>query len=183
MNYFRYLKKSFPSYIISGVLFGLALLSLVIFHRYNNYLDSTLETMNNINIRRDDIRKEIGEIDSLIMFFNEKFGINSSNINSEQIILRGLDELKTKFDAASISVTKFEEAGSEKKLPVDIKVPVKSYKMVLDYIGYVEAFRLPAYRIKNIIITKEQAGGVVLNIQGEFITPSTANSQQLSANN
>jgi len=183
MNYYRYLKKSFPSYIISGVLFGLALLSLVTLHRYNNYLDGTLETMTNINTRGDDIRKEIGEIDSLITYFNEKFGINSSEINSEQIILRGLDELKTKFETASISVTKFEEAGSEKKLPVDIKVQVKSYKMVLDYVGAVEAFRLPVYRTKNIVITKEQEGGVVLNILGEFVTPSTADSQDLSANN
>lgn len=176
MKYYKYLKNSFPVYIISGILLGFAVLSLVTIHRYNNNLRDTLDTVKNINIKEENIKKEINRADKLIEYFKDNFGVTGTEINPESLILHALDEMKTHLNTASITVSRFEEASGEKQLPVEIKIPVNSYRMIIDYVGYIESFRFPKYSVKNLSITKEQSGGVVLNIQGGFVIPMKANS-------
>jgi hypothetical protein len=148
----------------------------VTIHRYNNNLRDTLDTVKNINIKEEDIKKEISQIDKLIKYFQDNFGVTETEINPEGLILHALDEMKTHLNTASITVSRFEEASGEKQLPVEIKIPVNSYRMIVDYVGYIESFRFPKYSVKNLSVTKEQSGGVVLNIQGGFVIPLKANS-------
>jgi hypothetical protein len=171
MRYYKYLKNSFPVYIFSGVLLGLAVLSLVTIHRYNNNLQDTLDTLKSINVKEENIKTEINRTDKVIKYFQDNFGVIGTEINPERLILHALDEMKTHLNAASITVSGFEEAPGEKQLPVEIRIPVNSYRMIIDYVGYIESFRFPKYSVKNLSITKEQSGGVVLNIQGGFVIP------------
>jgi len=175
MEYFKYLKNSFPLYIVSGLAFGLAVLSLVAIHRYNNRLQDTLNTVESINLKEDDIKKEINRIDTLIKYFQDNFGIGEKKINSERLILQALDDMETYLNNASINVSRFEEAPGERQLYVEIKVPVNSYRTIIDYVGYIESFSLPKFRIKNLMIINDETGGVVLNIQGAFVMPLQAN--------
>jgi len=176
MNYFRYLKKSFLVYIISGVLLGLALFSLVTVHRYKNFLKESFETIKNINQKDEDLKKEINQIDSLISDFRNSFGIQEEGINPEKLILHALDEIKMHLNYALVTVSRFENAAGEKRLPVEMRIPVNSYRSVIDTVGYIESFRLPDFRIKNLSIGREQAGGVVLSIQGSLVVPVGGNS-------
>ncbi len=171
MNYFRYLKKGLYFYVAGGMLFGLALLALVVLYRYNNSLNKVLDTANAVSGKQGELSKEIGEIDALVKYLMDNFSLDSPNANSEKIILRAFDDMKTRLDSASLTAARFEDANGEKKLPVEIKILVKNYKMIIDDVGYMESFRFPDYRIRNLSITKEQTGGVALTIQGEFVIP------------
>jgi len=175
MEYFKYLKNSFPLYIVSGLALGLAVLSLVAIHRYNNRLQDTLNTVESINLKEDNIKKEINRIDTLIKYFQDNFGIGEKRINSERLILQALDDMKTHLNNASINVSRFEEAPGERRLYVEIKIPVNNYRTVIDYVDYIESFSLPKFKIKNLMIINEETGGVVLNIQGGFVIPLQAN--------
>jgi hypothetical protein len=176
MNYFKYLKNGFPVYIISGVLLGLAIFSLVTIHRYNNFLRDSLETIHTIYLKEAAVKKEINQIDSLAWYFQDSFGIKEEGFNSEKLILHALDEMKTHLNNASVTVSRFENAAGEKRFPVDIRIPVASYEAVIDYAGYIESFRLPDFKIKDISLNKEQTGEVVLSIKGSFVVPLTGGS-------
>lgn len=171
MKYFQYLKKGFIIYITSGLVLGALLFSLAALYGYNGYLDHKLETARNITHKKTDIKRQIAGTDSLSKYFRDNFSMDETGINSERLILQALDEMKTNLEKASISMSGMEETENEKRLPVEIKAPVKSYKMIVDYVGYVESFRLPDYRIKNVAVSKEQSGEVILNIQGELVAP------------
>jgi hypothetical protein len=175
MNYFKYLKNVFPLYIISGILLGLAVLSLFAGHRYKNNLRDTRNNLENINLKGEEIRKETDRIDSLILYFQDNFGIREKELNPERFILHALDDMKIHFNNASIIISGFEDITGEKQLPVEIRIPVNSYMSVIDCIKYIESFRLPKYRIKNLSILEEQLGGVMLDIQGGLVMPAGAN--------
>jgi hypothetical protein len=175
MKYFKYLKSVFPLYIISGILLGLGVFSLIAGHRYKNNMQDTRNNMENINLKEEEIRQEINRVDSLILHFQDNFGIREKVLNSEKLILYTLDEMKIHFNSASIIVSGFEEIAGEKQLPVEIRIPVNSYMSVIDCIKYIESFRLPKYRIKSLSMLEEQLGGVILDIQGGLVMPAGAN--------
>lgn len=175
MKYFKYLKNILPLYIISGILLGLAVLSLFAGHRYKNTLRDTRNNLENINLKVEEIRKEINRTDSLILHFQDNFGVREKALNSEKLILHALDEMKIHFNSASIIISGFEDIAGEKQLPVEIRIPVNNYKSVIDCIQYVESFSLPKYRIKNLSIMEEQLGGIILDIQGGLVMPAGAN--------
>lgn len=171
MNYFKYLKGSFPLYLISGTLLAIAVFSLAIVHRYNGYLRNSLDTLNTINRKERDIRDQITQADLMITDLRKDFGIREDKVDTEMLIFRALDDLKLHLVQASIVVSRFEEAEGKRQLPVEIKLPVSNYGMVIDSVGYIESFRLPDFKIKNLALLKEQSGPVVLNVQGAFVVP------------
>jgi len=176
MNYFKYLKKSFFVYIISGVLLGLAVMALVTVHRYNGSLNNSLESLKTMNLKEEEILREIDQIDAVTNYFHSAFGVTDEGVNPEKLIMHALDDLKTHIAGSFITTSKFEEADGEKRLPVEIKLPVNNYRTIIEYVGYVEAFRLPDLRIKTLTVIKEETGGVILNIQGNFVVPHTGGS-------
>jgi hypothetical protein len=171
MNDFRYLKNSFLVYIVSGILLGLAVFSLVALHRYNNFLKDSFDTVKDINLKEEDVRKEIDRIDALASDFRNSFGIQEEGINPEKLILHSLDEMKMHLNYALVTVSRFESTAGERRLPVEMRIPVSNYRSVIDSVGYIESFRLPDFRIKTLSLSREQVGGVVLSIQGSFVVP------------
>ncbi len=172
MNDFRYLKNSFFVYIVSGILLGLAVLSLVTLHRYNNFLGDSFETVKDINLKEEDVRKEIEQVDALASDFRKSFGIQEEGVNPEKLILHALDEMKMHLNYALVTVSRFESTAGERRLPVEMRIPVNSYRSVIDSVGYIESFRLPDFRIKVLSLNREQGSGVVLSIQGSFTVPA-----------
>lgn len=171
MNYFKYLKSRFPFYIISGTVFSLLVFSLVLLNRYNGYLSGTLGDMESINVKKIRVREYIREIDSLEVYFRDNFGMEVIDRNSEKFLFQAIDDLKAHMQDAVVTVTKFEKSNHGKELPVEILAPMKNYKMVTDYIGYIESFKIPDFKIRNISVSRDQSGNVMLGIKGSFIMP------------
>jgi len=172
MNYYKYLKDIFPLYIISGILLGLAVLSLFAVHRYKDTLRDTRNNLEHMNLKVNEMRNETDRIDSLIMTFQNNFGIREEKFHPERHILHALDDMKGHLNNASIIVSGIEDISGEKQLPVEIRIPVNSYRSVIDYTRYLASFRLPKFRIKNLSIMEEQRGGVILDIQGGLVMPA-----------
>ncbi len=172
MNYFRYLKKSFAPYLLSGLVLGIAVFSLITGQRYSSHLSGVLADMNNITENKDRIKKQIVEIDDLVDFFREKYDVDFSDANYDAIIFRTLDRMKSDLDKATIRVGHFDPKAGAKELVVEIEATVSSYRMIVDYVEYVEALRIPDYRIEDISISREEEGRIVLYIRGFLVMPS-----------
>jgi hypothetical protein len=175
MKYFDYLKNSFLVYIIAGTALGIAIFSFIIIHRYSNYLNSSLDEMRAISNNKARVMDEITRIEKTISYLKETIDVDTLNTDPDILFFHTLDGIKTEMKGASIVVSGFKETGDKKILPLAIVVPVKNYEMIIDYTGYLESFRLPRYRIKNLSISGDNTGNVVFNIQGELIAPVMKN--------
>jgi hypothetical protein len=174
MNYFDYLRKRFPFYIISGIVFSLALFSLIAVGRYHSHITGVLSDMETIVLNKDRVKKQVREIDDLDRYFKKEFNLDLKNVNMERYVFRALDNIKDRFENAVINVNRFENAGGTQELPVAISTPIRNYAMVLDYVHYLESFTLPDFEIRNMTISKGQVGEVTMNINGSFVMPSFA---------
>lgn len=172
MRYFNYLKNIFLFYLISGIVLALAIFSLITIHRYNSYLVNTLNTAKNISINKDMVKNQINKMDAWIKYLKDDLKLGVTNAYSEKLFFQTLDDIKTNMKGASITVTKFEETADEKILPVEIIVPVRDYKTIVDYTDYIESLRMPNYKINRIYVSKGSEGGVAFNIQGVLRLPS-----------
>lgn len=172
MNCFKYLRDTFRFYLISGIVFAFVVSLLIIVYRYNGYLVDKLHTAEDISINTEKIKNQTDEMDTVIKYLRDGLNLDVTDINYERLILQTLDNIKTRIKGVSLMVTTFEEAEDQKRLPVEIKVPVKTYKEVLDYMQYIESFRIPEYKIDQISISRGQKGNIILEIKGVIAMPS-----------
>lgn len=172
MNYFDYLRKRLPLYIISGIVFGLALFSLIVIGRYHSHITGVLTDMETIVLNKDKVQKQIQEIDALDRYFKKEFNLDLTNVNADRFVFRALDDLRAHFQNAVINVNRFENSGNTQELPVGISTPIRNYATVLDSVHFLESFTLPDFEIRHMTISKGQAGEVTMTINGSFVMPS-----------
>jgi hypothetical protein len=172
MRYFSYLKNIFRLYLISGIALGLAFSSSIIAYRYNNYLLDTIQIAENISIKKEKVKGQTHKIDATLKYLRDDLSFDITDIDGEKLIFQTLDNIKTELKDALITVSTFEETENEKRLPAGIKLSVENYKNIVDYIGYIESFRIPEYKINQLSISKEQGGDITLDIKGAIVMPS-----------
>lgn len=172
MNYSGYLRKRFPLYIISGIVFGLALFALITVGRYRAHITDVLSDMETIVLNRGKIEREVRRIDELDRYFKREFHLDLNNVNMDKHMFRAVDRVHGRFRNAVVNINRSEIAGSMQELPVSIVTPVRSYAMILDHIGYLESFVLPDFEIRNMSVRRGQAGEVSLSVNGALVMPS-----------
>ncbi len=171
MTYFNYLKRSFPLYIIFGIILALAIFSVRTLHRYNNYLFNTESQVNSVSINKSRIKSQTNEIIGLTSFLKKEFNLDIETANSDVLTFEALDRMKEDFRDAEIKVEPFKQKDGARTLPVKISASVSSYRTVLQYLNYVESLRLPKFNIGQISINKEDTGKVTMSIAGDLAMP------------
>jgi len=174
MSYFDYLRKRLPAYIISGAVFGLALFALIAAGRYHFYITSVLSDMETIVLNKENVKKEIQAIDDLDRYFKRVYNLDLKNANIERHVFRVLDSLKTHFPYGVVNVSRFENTGATRELPVSISTPVRDYASIIEAVSYLESFTLPDFEIRHLTVSKGQMGEVTMNISGSVVIPSFA---------
>lgn len=172
MKLFSYLKSAFTSYIISGVVLSVLVFSLIVVHKYKNYLINVLEARKDTVKTRESLRNQIKEMENKIRYLRDDLKLDLKDVYSEKPFFQALDEIKTKMKGASITVARFEKTGSEEVLPVEILVPVKDYNTIVQYTGYINSLMVPRFKVDRLSISRDAAGPVVtLNIRGSLRSP------------
>lgn len=174
MNYFNYIRKGLPLYLASGVILALSLASLIIMHRYNSELHDALDVIKNISMKKEMVKKEISRTESLIKYIRDDLDADMTQPNPERLLFRALDDIKSNLPGALITVSRFETRENINELPVEIEAGMKNYKMILDYVAYIEAFSVPDFQIRNLKVSKGQSEGIVLKIAGVLALPAAA---------
>lgn len=172
MPYFKYIKNNFYVYIISGIIFGVSVFTLIIIHRYNNYLATRLAGMEYLINNKEKIKKQIRDMDALADYLKEEFNIDTSDINSDEHIFRVLDDMQENLQNAALTFTGIEGSGKNNSVTVEIEAPVNNYSMLVSYVQYLESFTMPRFRIMRFSVAKRASGGMELNIKGELMMPS-----------
>jgi len=171
MNYFHYLRKKFPVYLISGVVLSLVVFMAVSFHRYDNHLFNVLFDLQTMGLNKNKIQDKVEEIDSILRYFKNKYQLDITDINSEAQILKSLDKLKDHIPEARITATKFTRDMGAMLLPVEIQFNIDSYNMLVHVVAYLDSFRVPDYKIKGLQISESSPGAFVLQVSGALTMP------------
>lgn len=170
MKYFNYLKKIFLVYLISGIVLGVTISSLIVIHKYNDHLVKTLGIIRTLSDSKDKIKIQINKMDEWRKYLREDLRLDTAD--SEILLFQSLDDIKTNMKGASIIVGALEESNGERGLPVKITVPAKNYKMLIDYAGYIESLSIPRYKVNRLSISKESGEDIILDIEGSLRMPS-----------
>jgi hypothetical protein len=176
MNYFEYLKRRFPFYIISGIILCVMIFLLIAGKRHNSYLIDTLDSMKSISARKAEVKRYSGEINSLEVYFRDNFEMDLTGRNPEKFLFQAADDLRTYLRDATVTVKTYQIKKGKKELPVEIRAGMKNYRMIIEYVDYIESFRMPDYRINDISVLTDPSGKVILNIKGVFVMPSSGGS-------
>ena len=171
MNYFGYLKKDIVVYCISGFFLACALFGLISLHRYNDYLLTAQGNINAIGVNKHMMKKQSAEINALQAHLQREFNLDVSSSNSDILLFESLDSMQSRLKGARIIISRFKESGNEKSLPVEMDTYVTNYRAILDHLNYIESFRLPDFKVQQLIIAGEQTGKVLLKIKGAFTMP------------
>lgn len=176
MQIFRDIKNILIVYLISSAIWGLAIFSLIIFHKYGHHFADTLNVIRDISNNKKKVIEQINKMDAVINYLKYDLKLNTVDAYSEISFFHRLDDIKANMKDVSITIAKFEEAGGEKILPTQIAVPVKNYRTLVDYAGYIESFSVPPiFRVKGFSISRDPKGDVILNIQGALRAPVVSN--------
>lgn len=171
MNYFQYLKKKFPVYIISGVLVSLAVFMAISLHRYDNHLFNVMYDMQTIVLNKNKIQSKVAEIDAMVTSLKSTYQIDITDVNAERQILRALDKLKDQMPEAGITATKFNRDADTIQLPVAIQLDIENYNRIVTAVEYVGSLRVPDYKIKRLYISESSPGELVMLINGDLSMP------------
>jgi hypothetical protein len=174
MNYSGYLKKKFPGYFLSGILAGIFLFGLIVLHRYEETLSLALQDMQSIGVNKENVSRQLREIEDVSRYFDREFGIDIRNVDADGALLRALDEMKMSLQGATFTVSNIETKNGKKMIEVTISAPMESYDMILDYITFIESFRLPDYEVRSFSISKGEAGKVIMYVKGAFVMPASS---------
>jgi hypothetical protein len=132
---------------------------------------TVLDDSRNINRNKGRIVKQVKEIDAAVDYFNEKFNMDTENVDPEAQIFRTVDRMKARMTNAKFTVLPYDE--SEKRaVPVNIELPVKNYSSLVRYVQYVESFRIPRYEIHNFSVRENDSKIMILRMHGKFLMPS-----------
>ncbi|MBA4348652.1 MAG: hypothetical protein C0415_01490 [Thermodesulfovibrio sp.] len=163
------LKRLLIYYIAVGVLSACVLSGIIILKKYEDSFSDTVKKLQTVKknfARTGDIIKDMDLSTSAI-----KVVIPSDFTSKapEDLIFIGLDDIKSRFGDAEISITNLEYRGEEVSLPVNIKGGMKDYITLVNNCGYLQSMSFPFFSIGSISLSQVQGKGsvsVVYEISG-----------------
>lgn len=173
MMIYRELKKIIIYHLITGIIFSIILLSVLMLNKYGNSLADTVSRFELIKTNTLKMKHSTADIESRIKHIESLLPADFYTRSPRELIFLTLDDIKTALKRSEVTVTNFDERMDMVSLPVSIKIPTDSYAMLINNIGYLQSLKFPYYTITSIAITKSQdTPEVVCTIDGFLRMPA-----------
>ncbi len=173
------LKRFSAYYLLSGMLFVLVLSGIIMLGKYEDALVATASTLQKARGNLMRTREAGSHVNSLLMDMKMLLPDSVSD-NPERLVLKGLDEMKSRLKDAEITITNIEYKGDEIILPVHMKARMKDYAAFVNMVGYLQSMRFPFFIINTVSLAHAQdkeIGAVLYEIKGELRGPGNIRPQ------
>jgi len=151
---YKSFRKSVKLYIITGIIFIFFLSAGIILNKYTHSLYETSEKFQEFNIKYFNIMGAITDIDRTITIIKRMLPGEYDTRTPEEFIFMGLDDIKSMFSDAEVTITNIEDRGNDVQLPVVIKSTLKDYSLFVNQVGYLQSLKFPFFSISAIKISK-----------------------------
>lgn len=175
MMIYRELKKIIIYHLITGIIFSIILLFVLMLNKYGNSLADTVSRFELIKTNTLKMKHSAADIELRIKHIESLLPADFYTRSPHELIFLALDGIKTTIKGAEITVTNFDERGGEIIIPVNISIPVDSYLQMVNNIGYVQSLNFPFFAIRNIVIEKatgKPSDVIICNIEGSLRMPA-----------
>lgn len=153
---YRELKKIIIYHLVTGIIFSIILLSVLMLNKYENSMVDTVSRFELIKTNTLKMKHSAEDIESGIRHIESLLPDDLYTRSLQELIFLALDDIKTAFKRSEVTVTNFDEKMGTVSLPISIKIPTDSYAMLINNIGYLQSLKFPYYTIRSIVITKSQ---------------------------
>jgi len=169
---YRELKKIIIYHLVTGIIFSIILLSVLMLNKYGNSMVDTISRLELIKTNTLKMKHSAADIESGIRHIESLLPDDLYTRSPQELIFLALDDIKTALKRSEVTVTNFDEKMGTVSLPVSIKIPTDSYAMLINNIGYLQSLKFPYYTITSIAITKSQGmSGFICAIDGFLKMP------------
>jgi hypothetical protein len=155
------LKRLLVYYITAGVLSACILSGIIILKKYEVSFSDTIKKLQTVKknfARTGDIIKDMNLSAAAVrVVIPSDFMAKAP----EDLIFIGLDDIKSRFGDAEISITNLEYRGEEVSLPVNIKGGMKDYMTLVNNCGYLPSMSFPFFSINSMSLSQVQGKGSV----------------------
>lgn len=167
------LRKTVTHHLIAGAILSVTIIFATVLDRYESSLLDAIGRFELIRINTVRLKQSAVEIDSVKKKIAAMLPPDYASKTHRELILLALDDIKMTFKGSEITVTNFEDKAGELSLPVNIKIPVDNYTVLVKRIGYLQSLRFPHFVIKNMTIEKasDKEGVIVSKIEGLLKMP------------
>jgi hypothetical protein len=174
----RKLKRLYTYYAAAGVFFLVCLSSSLLFGKYLQSLDETMDKLRTLQVSllkmdmaQKEIRASLSVVESIVPrgVFEEP---------PEAYLYKGLDDLKARMAEASIVLAPLEIKEDEVRLPLTLTGPIADYRGFVLSVGYLQVASFPFFAATSLVISRQDNDGKVnvhYEIQGALTMPRSAN--------
>ncbi|MCL4455998.1 MAG: hypothetical protein M1147_02640 [Nitrospirae bacterium] len=158
MNNKRYkLKHLLTAYIAVSILLIAVVSGIIVAKKYGDSAFATLKSLQTAKQNVFSMREAIEDIDKTIaeakMILPDAFNKKTA----EELMYIRIDELKSRFRDAEVSITNIEYKGNEISMPVGIKAnKMKDYTAFVNNIGYLQSLKFPFFFISSVAVFQSQ---------------------------
>ncbi len=140
---YRELKKIIIYHLVTGIIFSIILLSVLMLNKYGNSMVDAVSRLELIKTNTLKMKHSAVDIESRIKHIESLLPDDFYTRSLHELIFLALDDIKTALKRSEVTVTNFDEKMGTVSLPVSIKIPTDSYAMLINNIGYLQSLKFP----------------------------------------
>jgi len=147
-------------YVIAGMICLFFVTAGSILNKYTRSLYETSDKFQEFSVKYFNILSAITDIERTSMTIKGLIPGEFETRSPEEFLLTGLDEVKSIFGNAEVTITNIETKSNEVQLPVTIKAVLKDYTLFTNQVGYLQSMKFPFFAINSIKIARPAEKGL-----------------------
>jgi len=167
------LARPLKIHLVAGVFCSLVFLTFLLLEKYNAHLESETEKLSIVQTNFDQMIKTVDQIDLTLDKVRAVLPADYEERSNRELMFMALDEMRSVLKGADIMVSDFVENPELKeiRIPINIFVPLKTYRAMLENTGYLQSLKFPFLTINGIRIEKTESHGTAYNINSILRIP------------
>ncbi|HAK88649.1 MAG TPA: hypothetical protein DHV16_07565 [Nitrospiraceae bacterium] len=151
------LKNLLTGYIAASILLIIVVSGIIVAKKYGDSVFATRKSLQTAKQNVFGMKEAIGDIDKTIAEAKMIMPDIFDKKTAEELIYIRIDELKSRFRDAEVSITNIEYKGNEIGMPVGIKAnKMKDYTAFVNNIGWLQSLKFPFFSISSIAVFQSQ---------------------------
>ena len=165
--------RSLKFLLAASIFCSVVFLSFLLFEKHNAHLESETEKLTIVQTNFDQMIKAVDQIDFTLDKIKTVLPTDYEEKSNRELLFISLDEMRKGLKGADIMISDFVEnpALKEIQIPINIFLPLKSYRAMLENVGYLQSLKFPFLTISGLRIEKTESRGTIYNINSILRIP------------
>jgi hypothetical protein len=170
----KQLKCRMIYYLVSGVLLSFVVAGTIMMSRYHGSLQDTVHQLERVQVKLSEMETASDGIDRILFRIKRFISPDFYTRSVEEKMYLALDEIKSLWNGAQVSIADLEDKGEVVSLPVHITGSLVAYAEFINNIGTLMDLKFPFFTINDVSLSRrenEKGAGIHYVIHGALQMP------------